>query len=120
MTFSQRNRHRCESPKGFNHKLNSWSTSEWFTALVGEVGEAGNLIKKLNRIRDGIPGNKVSETKEELEHALLHELADVFIYLDLLTQSLGADLMRIAEIKFQITSRKIDYQESEPYQLAEQ
>ncbi len=107
MTFSERNRIRCESPTGFNHPLASWSLSDWMTAVCGEIGEAANIVKKLNRCRDGIPGNR--ETKEELEHALGHELADVYIYLDLLAQAAGMNLHKLAEIKFQITSQKIGY-----------
>lgn len=110
MKFSERNRRRCESPNGFNHKLSSWSLSDWMTALAGEVGEAANIVKKLNRIRDGIPGN--TESKEELEHALSHELADIAIYLDLLAQAAGWDLEMVREIKFQITSKKIGYLET--------
>lgn len=109
LTFSERNKLRCEAPNGFNHKLNSWSTSDWFTAMVGEAGEAGNIIKKLNRVRDGIPGN--AETPDELRLALGLELADVFIYLDLMAQSLGFDLMELVEAKFKKTSNKIGYVE---------
>lgn len=107
MRFSERNRLRCESPNGFNHKLQSWTLSDWITALAGEVGEAANIIKKLNRIRDNIPGN--SETEEELIHDLGFELADISIYLDLLAQAAGFDLEAMREIKFQMTSRKIGY-----------
>jgi NTP pyrophosphatase (non-canonical NTP hydrolase) len=57
------------------------------TALVGEVGEAANVVKKLNRVRDGIPGNK--NTPSELRDMLRRELADVFVYLDLFAQSQG-------------------------------
>lgn len=85
--FSIANRMRCELPSGFNHKLDSWSLSDWFTATMGELGEAANVAKKLNRVRDGIPGNK--ETEGELRDKLARELADVFIYLDLLAQSAG-------------------------------
>ena len=109
MTFSERNKRRCESPTGFNHKLDSWSLSDWMTALTGEVGEAANIVKKLNRIRDGIPGN--TQPKEDLLHDLAHELADIAIYLDLFTQTLGWDLEKLREIKFQITSAKIGYTE---------
>ena len=63
--FSVFNRRRCEAVNGFNHKLESWSLSDWFTATLGELGEAANIAKKLNRVRDGIPGNK--ETPEELQ-----------------------------------------------------
>jgi len=49
-SFSEANRKRCEHPKGFNHKLDSWSTSDWMTATLGELGEAANIVKKLNRV----------------------------------------------------------------------
>jgi NTP pyrophosphatase (non-canonical NTP hydrolase) len=103
--FSVVNRIRCESPQGFNHALDSWSASDWMTALVGEVGEAANLVKKLNRVRDGIPGN--DKTPDELRAALRREVADIFIYLDLFAQSLGLDLAAAVREKFNETSRKI-------------
>ena len=106
-TFSIRNRIRCESESGFNHKLNSWSSSDWLTAVVGELGEAANIIKKLNRVRDNIPGNK--ETEIELKDKLKYELADTFIYLDLLIQSLDLSIEDIIQEKFEITSEKIGY-----------
>ena len=109
MNFSERNRLRCESPSGFNHKLNSWSLSDWMTATAGELGEAANIVKKLNRIRDGIPGNK--ETPQELSNELANELADVAIYLDLMAQAAGFDLESIRDRKFEITSAKIGYEE---------
>ena len=40
MTFSGRNKLRCESPAGFNHRISSWSLSDWMTVVAGEVGEA--------------------------------------------------------------------------------
>jgi len=79
------------------------------TATAGELGEAANIIKKLNRIRDGIPGN--SETYEQLRLGLSKELADVAIYLDLMTQAAGFDLEQIREVKFNESSKKIGYVE---------
>ncbi len=107
MKFSERNRERCEAPNGFNHKLESWSLSDWLTATAGELGEAANIIKKLNRVRDGIPGN--TEAPELLRVRLSEELADVAIYLDLLAQAAGFDLETIREDKFAMTSDKIGY-----------
>ena len=110
MTFRQfqtANRERCESPQGFAHKLESWSTSDWMTATMGELGEAANIVKKLNRVRDGIPGN--AESEYELRAALKDEIADVFIYLDLMAQSLGFSLESAVAVKFNRTSRKIGY-----------
>jgi len=74
---------------------------------MGELGEAANVAKKLNRVRDGITGN--SETPEELRKALADELADTFIYLDLLATSQGIDLQCAIVDKFDRTSRKIGY-----------
>lgn len=105
--FSAANRARCESPQGFNHQLHGWSTSDWMTALVGEVGEAANVVKKLNRYRDGVPGNKVSE--DELRAMLRRELGDVFVYLDLMAQSLGFSIADAATEVFNAKSADIGY-----------
>lgn len=105
--FSQANRQRCEAQNGFNHPLEGWTSSEWFTAVVGEMGEAGNVIKKLNRCRDGIPGNKLSES--ELRDQLRRELGDVFIYLDLMCQSLGFSVADAATEVFNSKSVEIGY-----------
>lgn len=105
--FSVHNRRRCESPKGFNHALESWSLSDWLVAAAGELGEAMNVAKKLNRVRDGIPGN--AETETELRAMLADELADTFIYLDLLCQSQGFRLEDAVVSKFRRTSEKIGY-----------
>lgn len=105
--FSVFNRRRCEAENGFNHKLGDWSLSDWMTAALGELGEAANIAKKLNRVRDGIPGN--SETPEELRQALADEIADTFIYLDLLAQSQGFSLEEAVLNKFDRTSKKIGY-----------
>ena len=105
--FSEANRARCESPEGFNHLLTGWSTSDWMTALVGEVGEAANVVKKLNRYRDGVPGNKVSE--RDLRDQLRRELGDVFVYLDLMAQSLGFTIADAATEVFNAKSADIGY-----------
>lgn len=108
--FSAFNRRRCEAPHGFNHKLSDWSLSDWMTATLGELGEAANVAKKLNRVRDGIPGN--AETPEQLKQNLADELADAFIYLDLLAQSQGIVLQDAVLAKFQRTSAKIGYEDT--------
>lgn len=103
--FSAVNRERCESPQGFHHTLASWSTSDWFTAIMGEFGEAANIAKKLNRVRDGIPGNK--ESAAQLRDKLRRELGDVFVYLDLLAQALGFTIGAAAVDVFNAKSDEI-------------
>lgn len=83
LTFAhlrQVNVSRCVT--SFNHSLESWTLADWVIATGGEVGEALNVIKKLNRERDGIIGN--SKNKAELLVDLGDELADAVIYTDLL------------------------------------
>ena len=90
--FAVINRRRCEAKNGFNHKLSDWSLSDWFAAVLGELGEAANVAKKLNRVRDGIPGNK--ETPDELRQMLKDEIADTAIGDPALIAVCGADTDR--------------------------
>jgi NTP pyrophosphatase (non-canonical NTP hydrolase) len=105
--FSDLNRKRCESEQGFHHALEEWSLSDWLTAVAGELGEAANVIKKLNRVRDGIPGN--SEAPAELRKALREEIADTFIYLDLLAQRCGFSLEAVVRDKWNAKSRELGF-----------
>lgn len=106
--FAKINRTRSSAPDGFDHDLQSWSTSDWFTATLGELGEAANYAKKLNRIRDGIPGNGGAE-ESDLRQKMADEIADTFIYLDLLCQHEGLEMDEIVKAKFDRTSAKIGY-----------
>lgn len=107
--FSERNRRRCESPNGFNHQLSDWNLSDWGVAVAGEAGEMCNVIKKLNRYRDGISGN--TKSREELMEDLKREIGDVAVYLDLLAQAIGCDLETLREDVFQRKSLAIGYTE---------
>jgi len=105
--FSTINRQRCEHPKGFNHPLQSWSLSDWLTATMGELGEAANIAKKLNRVRDGVPGNKESEA--ELRAKFRREIGDVFVYLDLMAQREGFTIEEAAREVFNAKSKEIGF-----------
>lgn len=113
MTFDQlraANLSRCARwhPRG----LNEWSLSDWGVATAGEMGEALNVIKKLNRERDGIAGNVLTE--EQLKVELAHEIADVAIYLDILAASEGISLAEAIADKFNRTSIKVGFPERLP------
>ena len=71
------------------------------TELGGEVGEALNIIKKLERERLGIKGSQA--TLEDLAE----ELADVIICCDLIAMATGIDLKEAVEKKFNKTSEKV-------------
>jgi NTP pyrophosphatase (non-canonical NTP hydrolase) len=89
--------------------LSEWSLSDWSVATAGELGEALNVVKKLNRERDGIAGNTVAAA--ELHSQLADEIADVAIYLDIMAASEGIDLSSAIASKFNRTSEKVGFPE---------
>ncbi|UGQ24166.1 MazG-like family protein [Brucella anthropi] len=70
------------------------------TELAGEVGEACNVIKKLERERIGLVGSR--DTKEHLAE----ELADIVICTDLVAMDADIDLDAAIAAKFNATSEK--------------
>ncbi|MGH6775924.1 MazG-like family protein [Brucella tritici] len=70
------------------------------TELAGEVGEACNVIKKLERERIGLVGSR--DTKVHLAE----ELADIVICTDLVAMDAGIDLDAAIAAKFNATSEK--------------
>lgn len=101
--FRQANVARCLRwhPGG----LESWSASDWLTAVTGELGELASLLKMRNRERDGLPGNKFSPTDRQIAD----ELADVFTYLDLLAAALHVNLGIAAAEKFNEVSARVGF-----------
>lgn len=91
--FSELNARRCE--KGFGRRVDEWSTSDWMTALVGEVGELANIIKKRDLRGESIPADDFAK-----------EWADCFMYLNLLGQRLGVDMPEAIRSKFNEVSIK--------------
>ncbi|OLP56789.1 hypothetical protein BJF92_12005 [Rhizobium rhizosphaerae] len=69
--------------------------------LAGEAGEALNVVKKLERERQGWAGSRA--TLEQLAE----ELADVVICADLLALAAGIDLAVAVPRKFNATSEKV-------------
>lgn len=103
--FSEANLRRCKH--GFGHNLGDWSAWDWMTATLGALGEAANVVKKLNRERDGIKGNTASV--EALRSQLARELSDTFIYLDLMFQALGIDMETAVTETFDAKSAEIEW-----------
>jgi NTP pyrophosphatase (non-canonical NTP hydrolase) len=76
-----------------------WGLAQWCNAVCGELGEAANLIKKIER---------GDFTLEERRADLGKELADVVIYLDLLAKRAGVDLGKATIQKFNEVSLRVD------------
>ena len=75
-----------------------WKLSAWSNAVLGELGEAANLIKKIER------GDL---TLDEARPALAKEFADAATYLDLLAFRAGVDLGWAVYDKFNEVSARV-------------
>ena len=78
--------------------LDEWSVADFFTALVGEVGELGNFLKKVRR---------GDFEQEEVDEDIRKELADILTYLDLLAARLNVDLEVAYISKWNEVSRRV-------------
>lgn len=88
----------------------TWTGSDWSNAMAGEAGEACNVVKKLRRAECGLVG-KLDPPPDELVAKLAHEIADVYLYLDLLAQKYGIDLQEAIVEKFNMVSELQDFPE---------
>lgn len=100
---SAANRSRAKRWHGsFPDPADPWTGADWSNAMQGEAGEAGNVVKKLRRIEMGLWGNRVvdEDRREVLLAKLADEIADTFIYLDLLATYYGVDIAEAIVTKF--------------------
>jgi len=75
-----------------------WCLAQWSNAVLGELGEAANIIKKVER------GDM---TLDEARPILAREYADVVTYLDILAYQTGVDLGRATVNKFNEVSERV-------------
>lgn len=100
--------------KAWHGDTRPWGLVDWGNALAGEVGEACNLIKKLQRIADGIsnPNEVINElSPDAMLEELADELADVALQLDLLAACARVDLGAAVRRKFNRKSEKLGFPE---------
>lgn len=102
--LSEANLRRCESAF---HSLESWSLTDWATAMAGECGEACNVIKKIRRLDIGSGFSREDEQYAPLARDLADEIADLVIYADLLAARAGIDLGEAIRRKFNEVSERV-------------
>jgi len=95
-----RNQNVSRALKWHKGDLLDWSPLEWAGAMCGEAGEAANVAKKLKRIDNKIEGGLDSSMKDVLIENLGKEIADVFLYLDLLAACYDIDMEKVIIDKF--------------------
>lgn len=79
-------------------RCKEWKLSAWSNATLGELGEAANIIKKIER------GDM---SLDQARESLGKEFADVVIYLDILSMKIGIDLGEAVRNKFNEVSDRI-------------
>lgn len=75
-----------------------WTNAQWLQAVLGELGELANVLKKVDRGDFAL---------EEAGEQIAHELADVVTYLDILAMRLDVDLGRAVVDKFNLVSARV-------------
>lgn len=97
-TLREANAYRASDADKY-HFCDKWTNAQWMMALVGEVGELANYLKKVDRGDFSLEDKKIEIGKE---------LADIQIYLDLLALNLNIDLGEVTVDKYNEVSRRID------------
>lgn len=120
--LSRINYERC---KEWHTDPNEWTPNDWAAAMGGEVGEIGlavddfllallaeanrtaahygralDLCKKLRRMTSNIDSNNNPPSIEDAIEAIGKEIADGFLYSDLLMHRLGLDTEAVIMTKF--------------------
>jgi NTP pyrophosphatase (non-canonical NTP hydrolase) len=93
--FRTVNVQRCEESY---FPLDSKDGPWWGNAMAGEVGEACNVVKKIDR--DGSTPERIQD--------LADELADVVTYADLLAARYGINLAEAIKSKFNEVSKRVN------------
>ncbi len=127
--LSETNRARAE--EWHQDGLEEWSPNDWATAMGGEVGEIGlaiddfllalmaeanrtaahygralDMCKKLRRMTHNIDSNNNPPSIDAAIAAIGDEVADGFLYSDLLLQRLGLDTGAVIARKFNAISER--------------
>lgn len=88
-----------------------WTLSQWSNAVLGELGEAANIIKKIERGDVALDDRAVALDPKHrgisVRAALGKEFADVACYLDILAFRAGVDLGEAVRAKFNEISRRV-------------
>jgi NTP pyrophosphatase (non-canonical NTP hydrolase) len=84
-------------------KCKEWIPAQWLQALVGEVGELANEMKKVDR---GDYDDDASD-RDAADVRIAKELADIQTYLDILAAELGVDLGQATIDKFNEVSTRV-------------
>jgi NTP pyrophosphatase (non-canonical NTP hydrolase) len=82
-----------------------WSPADWMVAVVGELGEAANIMKKLRRGDFGT--DKEAPAYVDAMKMLEKEFADFITYADIMASQFDIDLGKAVTDKFNEVSMRV-------------
>lgn len=92
-----------------HYKLRSFNLGVGALALAKETGKLCDVVKKLNRVRDGLPGNKV--TADDLRGQLICYIGNIGGALSWLAFAAGLNLQLCVRNKFNQVSERMGFPE---------
>lgn len=91
-----------------------WDLRDFAIGFGGEAGELLNAIKKLRRLETGAVQAKGPANREEALSAVVQEIGDTFLYLDLVAAKLGVDLQAAIAATFNRVSEREGFPDRMP------
>lgn len=93
LTFDYIREMNKERSKDWHRDSKPWTVADWSNAAAGEMGEVCNKVKKLRRIETGMTVQRSQSADPDVIRGQIgEEVADTFLYLDLLCAHLGIDM----------------------------
>lgn len=97
--------------------VDQWSPADTLVGMIGELGEACNVMKKLKRAELGMvnknsePGRQVDALTTEVRRKLMEEFAGTILYFDQLAEAFGIDFEQAITITYNEKSRELGFAE---------
>lgn len=88
-----------------------WGSAHWLAPLVAALGGVCSTIKQINRVRQGIAGNKPGTSLGTLEADYAEGMSRSVCFLEHLANKCGIVLSDAVVSKFEETSKRIGYME---------
>lgn len=102
---------RARSRRWHPRGLEDWTVLEWAGAMAGEAGEACNAAKKVRRLELRLRQRTGPVDMATALAKLAEEVADTYLYLDLLCARTGIDFREAIIDKFNQTSEREGFPE---------
>lgn len=111
---SEANRSRCAE---WHKDMEPWTGADWGNAMAGEAGEACNIVKKLRRLETKMRDDGLRPHEQDalgLIEKLGHEIADTYLYLDLLAGHYDIKMSKVIRRKFNLVSEQRGFEHRLP------